>query len=306
MLKEKIALSFLITTFFFTSSCGQNKVEETKIEPTVEATEKTESQHREPHQYGGWYCPDNLGGFPPMDIQELAKIPMVLNRLPTKEETRNGSSLMFFDSNEYPNAKPIEMKLPRVASIYSNRSEMHELIIIIQAVAVENDSVVGFRYANGGNGTAWLDEVVFLSDNKVDKIGPSPFVYVKTELNSSKAKIWKAITQTAYAKDLGEKFFKKSFFESDWTDQSEVHLNLESFGVKAKGIVTTVWGSLYLQIDYDNNGSRFSEKILVSENTENNTAQLHFVSGPYPDDIEAQRIIWSDWLQEVVKLSEQN
>lgn len=308
MIKEKIALSVLIIALFFTSSCGQNKVEqvqEEQIVETVETKETTEPAYKEPHKYGGWYCPDNFG-FPPMDIQELEKVPMVINRLPTKEETRNGSSLMFFDSTEYPNAKPMDMKLPRVARIYSNRSGMHELIIIIQAVVVENDSVVGFRYANGGNGTAWLDEVQFLSDTEVDKIGPSPFVYIKSDLKSSKAKVWKAITQTSYAKKLGQKFFKKAFFESDWKDDSEAHLVLESFGVKAKGIVTNVWGSLYLQIEYDNNGVRFSEKILVTENKKDNTAELHFVSGPHPENIEAQRIVWSNWLQEVVELSEKN
>ena len=180
------------------------------------------------------------------------------------------------------------------------------IIIIIQAVVVQNDSVVGFRYPNGGNGTAWLDEVTFLSDLEVGEARSTPFVYVKSNLKASKQDIWKAFTSTKYAKQLGEKFLKKSFFESDWSDASETHLVAESFGTKAKGVVTSVWGNLYLQIDYEDNGTHFSQKMLVIENKTENTAELHFVSGPYPDDIEAQRIVWGEWLQKVEGLSEKN
>lgn len=36
--------------------------------PGAKATVK-----EEPHQYGGWYCPDNFG-FVPVDIQKLDKV----------------------------------------------------------------------------------------------------------------------------------------------------------------------------------------------------------------------------------------
>jgi hypothetical protein len=46
--------------------------------------------------------------------------------------------------------------------------------------------------------------------------------------------------------------------------------------------------------------------MLVLENAENNTAQLHMVSGPYPEGVEAQRVVWKNWLQEVKGWSEVN
>ena len=44
-------------------------------------------------------------------------------------------------------------------------SRMDELIIVIQAIVVQEDTVVGYRFANGGNGSDWLKE--FLSMQKV-------------------------------------------------------------------------------------------------------------------------------------------
>ncbi|MFT6166906.1 MAG: hypothetical protein ACJASF_001600 [Vicingaceae bacterium] len=306
MLKEKFILSILLISTVLISSCSEKKVAKFQEESLLQTTQIAESTYSEPHNYGGWYCPDNFKGFPPMDIQELDLIPVVINRLPTKEETQNGSSLMFFDTAKILNAKPLEIKLPRVAKMYSNHSKMDELVIVIQAVTIGNDSVIGFRYPNGGNGTSWLDEVTFLSDIEVNDMGPTPFVYLKSEINSSKEKIWKAICTTEFGKRLGEKFNQKAFFESEWTNESTTRLNFQSIGLTATGIVTTVWGNLYLQIDYDNNGSHFSEKILVLEDVKKNTAELHFVSGPYPEEIENQNVIWKEWLQKVKVQSEVN
>ena len=303
MLKEKIRLSILLICTVLISSCSEKKVANVQKQPIIK---KTESNNKEPHKYGGWFCPDNFGGFPPMDIQKLDQVPVVINRLPTEEETRNGTSLMFFDTAKVTNAQPLEMQLPRVAKMYSNHSKMEELVIVIQAITIGNDSIIGFRYPNGGNGTAWLDEVTFLSDIEVNDIGPAPFVYLKSEIKSSKEKIWKAICATEFADNLGEKFNQKAFFKSEWKDESTAHLNFQTFGVKATGIVTTVWGNLYLQVDYDNNGSHFSEKLLVLENLEQNTSELHFVSGPYPKNINNQSLIWREWLQKVKVQSEKN
>ncbi|MDX1349364.1 MAG: hypothetical protein R3279_03915, partial [Putridiphycobacter sp.] len=37
-----------------------------------------------PHNYGGWYCPDNLNGFPAVDLANWSQVPVITNRLPTK------------------------------------------------------------------------------------------------------------------------------------------------------------------------------------------------------------------------------
>lgn len=55
---------------------------------------KMEYVHVSPHNYGGWYCPDNLRGFPAEDIADWNNVPVVNGRMPTEAETRDGRSLM--------------------------------------------------------------------------------------------------------------------------------------------------------------------------------------------------------------------
>ena len=43
----------------------------------------TSSAASVPHQYGGWYCPDNLGGFPAVDILDWNDVPVVNGRMAT-------------------------------------------------------------------------------------------------------------------------------------------------------------------------------------------------------------------------------
>ena len=309
MLKEKNLVIALTISSVLITACGQNKVAEIEVQKnlnveTVAVNEVTKPAHREPHKYGGWYCPDNLGGFPPMDIQNFEQVSVIRNRLPTKEETRTGASLMFFDPTEFPDARPLDLKLPRVAKIYSFQSKMKELVIVIQAIVSSNDTVVGFRYPNGGNGTSWFQEVTFLSDNEVKKIGPAPFVYVSTEIAASKQEIWNAATRTKYMQNLAVKFGKKAFFESNWNNESSTKLIFNAFGMKARGVVSSLWGNLYIHIDYDNNGFHSSEKMLVFTNEKNDSAYMHFVSGPHPLDFEQKNEKWKNWLTEVKGLSE--
>ncbi len=40
------------------------------------------------HPYGGWYCPDNLYGFPPVNAAELASVPAVNGRMPKKKKRK--------------------------------------------------------------------------------------------------------------------------------------------------------------------------------------------------------------------------
>jgi hypothetical protein len=285
-------------------SCNQSKILDTQAETATTEDQPPNSKDKKQHPYGGWFCPDNFGGFPPVDIQDLATIPVVKDRLPTQEETRNGTSLMYFDPVQVPDAHPLAMTLPRVARIYSSHNDINELVIVIQAVVIGKDTVVGFRYPNGGNGTAWIDDVSFLSDQEVDEVGSLPYVYINSEIRASKEKIWQAFARTAYAKKLGLRFDQNEFFNSQWTEESTVHLNDEAENSKAVGIITTLWGNMYLQIDYDNGGFHYSEKMLVMENEGDQTAQVFFVSGPYPKDVAAQSAIWNSWFDEVKTLSE--
>jgi hypothetical protein len=69
----------------------------TLITLTSFSQEDSESKVKDTHRYGGWYCPDNLNGFPAVDIQDWDAVPVINDRLPTREEAQNGTSLMYID-----------------------------------------------------------------------------------------------------------------------------------------------------------------------------------------------------------------
>ena len=236
MLKETIRL-IVITGILVLSACDQNEEKVEKQDAQPENTVTVVNNHDEPHPYGGWYCPDNFGGFPPVDIQDLKSIPVITDRLPTQEETGKGWSLIFVDTTKYPDAKPLKMDLPRLARTFTQHNGMNELIIVIQAVIIGSDTIVGYRFPNGGNGSARIGEVTFLSEYETQQLGSKPIVYDHLEINASTTEIWKAITSTRYAKDLGVKFDQQDFFESEWTDNSRA--NLEYFSENERA--TLVW-----------------------------------------------------------------
>jgi hypothetical protein len=301
MIREKLVPFVCILPFCLLTSCGQDEVQSIPEETTTVETQNVKSASI--HPYGGWYCPDNLNGFPPVNVKELATVPAVNGRMPTKEETQNGTSLMFFDPSEYPTAKPLDMILPRLAYYDSDITNQTELIIVIQAVHVDRDTVVGFRYINGGNGTSWYNEVDFLTDSEVAELGATPFVFLEAEINAPKEKIWAAITKTEYAKNLGEYFGKEEFFETEWSADSRVDLNYDMVTEKANGIVMTLFGNIYLQIDYMKNDHQSVEKILLMDSEDRTSGKIQLVFGPYPED-NGQQAKWENWLQEVKAVSE--
>ncbi len=300
---KKLSIPSIISMLLILVSCSAQETAKEPSETPTENLESVDSKKDEPHRYGGWYCPDNFG-FVPVDIQKLDEVPAIADRLPTEQELKDNMSLIKVDTKKYPNARALEMDLPRVASIYSERKGMSELIIVIQAIIVQEDTVVGYRFANGGNGSAWLSDITFLSTDEVAKKGTQPFFYSKSTLKAKTADIWAAISKTDYFKELGTKFDKKKFFSSEWNAESEAHLNLDIEGVKATGYVGMVYGNYYLHIDYDRDGFHYSEKLLIMENQEDNTTELFFASGPYPADFETQKSKWASWVETVNKASE--
>lgn len=284
-------------------SCSSQETTKEHSKKTTEELESGVSKKDEPHRYGGWYCPDNFG-FVPVDIQNLDEVPAIADRLPTEQELHDNMSLINVDTEKYPDARALEMDLPRVASIYSKRKGMSELIIVIQAIVVQEDTVVGYRFANGGNGSAWLSDVTFLSEDEVVGKGAQPFFYSRSMMKAKTEDIWRAIGTTDYFKQLGEKFDKKEFFSAEWNSESQAHLNLDTDGEKAAGYVGMVYGNYYLHIDYIRDGFHYSEKLLIMENHEDNTTELFFASGPYPEDFEKQKSNWDSWVEVVKKASE--
>ena len=276
-------------------------------EPTKEPTETAPEDRiigkEEPHSYGGWYCPDNFG-FIPVDIRKFNEVPAIEDRLPTEAELRGNMSLIKVDTAAYPDARALAMDLPRVASIHSEQLGLAELIIVIQAIVVQEDTVVGYRFMNGGNGSARLRDVTFLSEDEVAAFGAQPFFYSETIVKASSADIWAALTNTEYFKQLGEQFDQQAFFSSAWDPRAEARLRLDTDGDKAVGYVGMVFGNCYLQIDHNRNGQHYSEKLLLIGNPEEKTTEFHFASGPYPKGFETENSRLQQWVEAVRKASE--
>ncbi len=266
------------------------------------SNQKDETIKTEPHRYGGWYCPDNLNGFPAVDISNWKSVPVVNGRMATKEETHNGSSLIYVDALKYPNAKALDITMPKLATFYNRYSKREDLIIVIQAINVDNDSIVGFRYLNGGNGSARLKEVKFLSDNEIEMIPESRFVSHNIEIKASQDVIWKILTNPENVETLQSIFDKDNKLKRDWRKASNVNYHYPNKGILTSSYAGILFGNYYIQNDY--NYLQFNEKFLLLENRETKNTAFKIVSGPYGDDFEAQKMILNTWAQKVKELSE--
>lgn len=284
-------------------SCSQNEnTTKTKIE--VIPKEKVITKKQESHRYGGWYCPDNLNGFPAVDIKDWESVPVVNGRMATKEETQNGTSLIFVDVDKYPNAKPLDMKMPRLAQFYNHSSGKEEIIIVIQALNISNDSVVGFRYLNGGNGSANLNEVKFLSEQQIANISSSHFVTIQLEIDATKNEVWNVMTKPEYSKTLQAIFDKENTLPENWNEASKVNFKYLKQGEITAQYAGELFGNQYIQIDSQMDDQQLVEKFFLTENEQGNKSNLHIVCGPYGADFTTQQEILQTWAQEVKELSE--
>jgi len=121
-MKIETSKLIIILSLISLTSCSQiNKtIDQKEVETKKLDKEKVKT---EPHRYGGWYCPDNLNGFPAVDINNWKNVPVVNGRMATKEETQNGTSLIFPDTLKYPNAKVLDITMPKLASFYNDYSK---------------------------------------------------------------------------------------------------------------------------------------------------------------------------------------
>jgi hypothetical protein len=299
----KSILSLLMINLVLLTSCSQTDIIADQEETSTEEPPAATSRHQTEHPYGGWYCPDNILGFPAVNVQDLDTIPVVKDRLPTKEETRNGISLMYIDTTEIQDAKPLDIPLPKLARYYNTFTKKNELVVIIQALVVGQDSVVGFRYLNGGNGSAWLDEVNLLSNDEIDKLGSTPFVIIDAEVKVARETIWEVITNPKYNKVLGTMLEGDAFFESDWSNDSAVHLKTEAGEIIRTGKITSSWANMYLQVDYNLDGHHYVEKILLLDGKDKNSTSFHLITGPFQEDYVAKKLAWENWFQKVKSMS---
>jgi len=271
---------------------------------SAELVSQEVNERRESHNYGGWYCPDNLNGFPVVDFSDWADVPVVNGRMATQEETRNGSSLMFIDMEKYPDAKPMDITTPKLARYYNEYTQNDELIIVIQAVTVENDSVVGFRYINGGNGSARFHEVDFLTDPEVENLTSARFISKTISIDAKAKDIYKVITDSIYATRLGEGFYENVIYDTDWKRESKVVVKDATGDVLRTGRLTAVWPN-YLQIDYNFEGVNYVEKLFLSSNEEGRSTELTLVAGPFNEGFNEQKESWNSWCYTLKVLSEQ-
>ena len=302
-MQNKIHITLCILCLTTLMSCSQNNktVKNDKAEKPIE---KVNSTKQEPHRYGGYYCPDNLGGFPAVDINNWKSVPVVNGRMATKEETQNGTSLIFVDLEKYPDTKPLDIRMPKLARYYNKNSGKEEIIIVIQALKISNDSVVGFRYLNGGNGSAYLDKVRFLSDKEIENISSSRFVSLNFDINATKNKIWEVLTKTEYSKTLQAIFDKENKLKADWNIGTKVNFKYPNAGNITSEFAGNVYGNQYIQIDFELGNDQYVEKFLVGENQETKSSELIIVCGPYGDDFKNQKTILKNWAQKVKELSE--
>lgn len=298
-MKNKIFKVLVVLCLISFTSCLQiNKPDDSK---DIEVSKQTQIKS-EPHRYGGWYCPDNLNGFPAVDINNWKNVPVVNGRMATKEETQNGTSLIFPDILKYPNAKPLDITMPKLAGFYNKYSKREDLIIVIQAINVNNDSIVGFRYLNGGNGSARLKEVRFLSDNEIEMIPKSRFVSHNIKIKANQDEVWAILTKPKNAAALQSIFDKDNTLKNDWRKTSNINYRYPNTGIITSSYANKLFGNFYIQNDYDI--LQFNEKFLLLENEQTKNTELKIVSGPYGDDFETQKSIINNWALKVKELSE--
>ena len=76
-MKRKTFLALTFLTLLSLTACSQQSDKKVDHLECKAAPEKELVKQKEPHQYGGWYCPDNLYGFPAVDIQDWKEVPVV-------------------------------------------------------------------------------------------------------------------------------------------------------------------------------------------------------------------------------------
>jgi len=297
----------VITVFLLFTSCTNSKevaIPEDQVSFMEEEPVRQLKNYR--HEYGGWSCPDNFG-FVPVDVQELDRVPVVADRLPTEEETRNGSSLIFVDTAKYPNAQPLDIGLPRLGRIYSPYTLKNEVVIVIQAVVIDQDTILGYRYAHGGNGSAWFGEVELLESDEVNAMGAQPFIYERIEIDALQERVWEVITSDATQEELGKLLVQPRMADSDWKGGSWIEFRDADGEVIRKGLLSASWdswGIKYLQFDFNFDGRHYVEKYVIYFDDFSNRSELVIASGPYPEGFEAEKMAWHNWILKVKEISE--
>jgi len=189
-----------------------------------------------------------------------------------------------------------------LAIFYNEYARREDFVIVIQAFAVGEDSIVGFRYLNGGNGSARVSGVRFPNDAEIEKISNSRFVSHDISINATQDEIWQILTNTEFAEKLKTTFDKDNQQKSDWRANSNVNFYYKNRGLVNALFANKIFGCYYVQNDYGN--LNYIEKFLLLQNPETKITELKIVCGPYREDFETQKNILAGWAQKVKEFSE--
>lgn len=137
------------------------------------------------------------------------------------------------------------------------------------------------------------------SDNNSDTENS---VFADIIIDASKATVWNVITNTEYAKVLGNEFDEGAFMLSEWKEGSDVHFVYEPDNIVATGSITELIEEEAITIDYDFDGYAYSEKFILD--ARDTTTILNVEAGPYVENYEAHKVVWNNWLSKVKELSE--
>lgn len=289
--------------FLFSCTNAENHLSTETVKTTEKQNDNKEKKRT--HKYGGWYCPDNLYGFPAVNLKNWSNVPFIKNRLPTQEEARSESSLIYIDKVKYPDAKAMDMKLPQLAKFFNRSSQKDEVIIVIQAIEIEGDTVLGFRYLNGGNGSSLYHQVTFIEEKEVASIANASFVDIEISIDAAEDTVWNVMTNSIYTDELVSVFNSPKSLFKDWKTKSGLNYSYTDKKYLTGDYGDKLFGNWYIQNDYLIDENPYVEKFFIHKDNITNETVLKIVCGPYINDFDYQKIVLQNWANKVKALSEQ-
>lgn len=287
----------LLGTLFSCNPTQESATEESQLPKVITSDSLSQSV---PHSYGGWYCPDNLRGFPPVNLSQWKEVPVVAHRLPTRAETQSQQSLIYVDTVKYPQAHAFPMALPQLAQIWNEQTQQEEDIIIIQAVVIQKDTIVGYRFLDGGNGSARLREVTLVNEHQMPGKKGASFVHFTVPIQSPQDSIWKVLTRRNYADSLATSFDANQQLPHGWRNQTNVNYYYPNHLLPTSAFANKIYGCFYVQNTYQG----YTEKFLLVEDRTTNETRLTVVAGPFLNDYLAQEYGLQSWGNRVKELAE--
>ncbi|MCT4663725.1 MAG: hypothetical protein N4A45_00660 [Flavobacteriales bacterium] len=292
---SNLLLGFIVLLFVSCASKNQEEI-------LVKQVEIKKEKQQEPHRFGGWYCPDNLHGFPAVNIQDWEKVPVIQGRMPSEQEVKTEASLIYVNPKEYPDAKIISKQFPKLGKFFNKHTQREELVIVIQGFTVQKDTILGFRYLNGGNGSSRFHEIQFLSEKEIQEIPKNTFVTGKIEIIAGEKKIWKVLTDMSYRRELQALFDPKKELSKKWFEKTNVNYHYPKAKTPTATFGDKMFGSYYIQNDFQEHN--FTIKFFLDFDQKTNTTHLVYACGPFEkNDSEAQNQLVK-WTEQIKMLAE--